>query len=115
VQRIVGVILLIFLAIAIGGNISSNVYGSSHLSNGIANQQKVVILTYLLSDPKRVYRYHSPFTITVPFIQLGCRTQSKDKHPQPLARVDMASHIQGSPNASYLILQSHYILCLWQN
>ena len=28
------------------GNISSNVYGSSQLTNGIANQQKVVILTF---------------------------------------------------------------------
>jgi peptidoglycan/xylan/chitin deacetylase (PgdA/CDA1 family) len=46
VQRIVGIILLIFLATAIGGNISSNVYGSSQLSNGITNQQKVVILTF---------------------------------------------------------------------
>ena len=31
---------------AIGGNVSTNVYGSSHLSNGSTNQQKVVVLTF---------------------------------------------------------------------
>jgi hypothetical protein len=33
VQRIVGIVLLMFLATVIGGHISSNVYGSSQLSN----------------------------------------------------------------------------------
>jgi peptidoglycan/xylan/chitin deacetylase (PgdA/CDA1 family) len=46
VQRIVGIVLLMFLATVIGGHISSNVYGSSQLSNGLTNQQKVVILTF---------------------------------------------------------------------
>jgi peptidoglycan/xylan/chitin deacetylase (PgdA/CDA1 family) len=46
VQRIVGILLLLFITTAIGGNVSTNVYGSSQLSNGIANQQKVVILNF---------------------------------------------------------------------
>jgi hypothetical protein len=45
-QRIVGIFVSLLIAIAIGGNVSSNVYSSSELSNGIANQQKVVILTF---------------------------------------------------------------------
>src|ERR687896_818428 len=45
-QRIVGIFTSLFVAIAIGGNVSSNVYSSSELSNGIVNQQKVVILTF---------------------------------------------------------------------
>ena len=45
-QRIVGILLFLFITIAIGGNVSTNVYGSSQLSNGIANQQKVVILNF---------------------------------------------------------------------
>jgi peptidoglycan/xylan/chitin deacetylase (PgdA/CDA1 family) len=45
-QRIVGILVPLFIAMTIGGNISNNVYGASQLSNGIANQQKVVILTF---------------------------------------------------------------------
>jgi peptidoglycan/xylan/chitin deacetylase (PgdA/CDA1 family) len=46
VQRIVGILLFLFITSTICGNVSTNVYGSSRLSNGIANQQKVVILTF---------------------------------------------------------------------
>jgi peptidoglycan/xylan/chitin deacetylase (PgdA/CDA1 family) len=46
VQIRVDVLVSLFIAIAIVGSLSSNVYGSSHISNGIANHQKVVILTF---------------------------------------------------------------------
>jgi peptidoglycan/xylan/chitin deacetylase (PgdA/CDA1 family) len=46
VQRVVGILVSFFIAIAIGVNVSANVYGSSQLSNSITNQQKAVILTF---------------------------------------------------------------------
>jgi peptidoglycan/xylan/chitin deacetylase (PgdA/CDA1 family) len=46
VGRIVGILVSFFIVMAIGGNVSSNIYVSSQLSNGIANQQKVVFLTF---------------------------------------------------------------------
>ena len=45
-QRIVGILLFFFITTAIGGNVSTNVYSSPQLSNGIASQQKVVILNF---------------------------------------------------------------------
>jgi peptidoglycan/xylan/chitin deacetylase (PgdA/CDA1 family) len=46
VQRTVGMFVSLFIAIVIGGNVFNNAYSSSELSNGIPNQQKVVILTF---------------------------------------------------------------------
>jgi peptidoglycan/xylan/chitin deacetylase (PgdA/CDA1 family) len=46
VQIRVGILVSLFIAITIVGSLSSNVYGSSQISNGIPNHQKVVILTF---------------------------------------------------------------------
>ena len=109
-QRIVGILVSLFIAIAIGGNISSNVYGSSQLSNGIANQQKVVFLTLddgyksQYSNAKPIldkYGFKATFSIVCNYVGRDRMTWEEIKSLQQEGH-DIASHTMNHYDLSKL-------------
>jgi peptidoglycan/xylan/chitin deacetylase (PgdA/CDA1 family) len=110
-QRIVGILVSIFIAMTIGGNISNNVYGASQLSNGIANQQKVVILTFddgyesQYSNAKPIldkYDFKATFSIVCNYVGNGNRmTWGEIKSLQHEGH-DIASHTMNHLDLSKL-------------
>jgi peptidoglycan/xylan/chitin deacetylase (PgdA/CDA1 family) len=110
-QRIVGILVSLFIAMTIGGNISNNVYGASQLSNGIANQQKVVILTFddgyesQYSNAKPIldkYDFKATFSIVCNYVGNGNRmTWGEIKSLQHEGH-DIASHTMNHLDLSKL-------------
>ena len=114
-QRVVGILVSLFIAIAIGGNVSTNVYGSSQLSNSIANQQKVVILTFddtyksQYSNAKPIldkYGFKATFSIVCNYVGSGDNrmTWEEIKSLQQEGH-DIASHTMNHYDLSKLPLQ----------
>ena len=97
------------------GNISSNVYGSFQLTNGIANQQKVVILTFddgyksQYSNAKPIldkYGYKATFSIVCNYVGNGDNrmTWEEVKSLQQEGH-DIASHTMNHYDLSKLLPQ----------
>jgi peptidoglycan/xylan/chitin deacetylase (PgdA/CDA1 family) len=111
VQRIVGILLFLFITTTIGGNISNNVYGASQLSNGNVNQQKVVILTFddgyesQYSNAKPIldnYGFKATFSIVCNYVGNGNRmTWGEIKSLQHEGH-DIASHTMNHLDLSKL-------------
>ena len=111
-QRIVGILVSsLFIAIAIGGNISSNVYGSSQLSNGIANQQKVVFLTFddgyksQYSNAKPIldkYGFKATFSIVCNYVGRDNRMTWEEIKSLQQEGHDIASHTMNHYDLSKL-------------
>lgn len=110
-QRIVGILVSLFIAIAIGGNISNNVYGSSQLSDGIANQQKVVILTFddgyesHYSSAKPIldkYDFKATFSIVCNYVGNGNRMTWEQIKLLQQEGHDIASHTMDHADLSEL-------------
>jgi peptidoglycan/xylan/chitin deacetylase (PgdA/CDA1 family) len=111
VQRIVGILVSLFIAIAIGGNISSNVYSSSQLSNGIANQQKVVFLTFddgyksQYSNAKPIldkYGFKATFSIVCNYVGRDNRMTWEEIKSLQQEGHDIASHTMNHYDLSKL-------------
>jgi peptidoglycan/xylan/chitin deacetylase (PgdA/CDA1 family) len=112
VQRIVGILLFLFIATTIGGNVSTNVYGSSQLSNGITNQQKVVILTFddgyesQYSNAKPIldkYGFKATFYIVCNYVGSGDNRMTwKDIKSLQQEGHDIASHTMNHDDLSKL-------------
>jgi peptidoglycan/xylan/chitin deacetylase (PgdA/CDA1 family) len=111
VQRIVGILVSLFIAIAIGGNMSSNVYGSSQLSNGIANQQKVVFLTFddgyksQYSNAKPIldkYGFKATFSIVCNYVGRDNRMTWEEIKSLQQEGHDIASHTMNHYDLSKL-------------
>jgi peptidoglycan/xylan/chitin deacetylase (PgdA/CDA1 family) len=110
VQRIVGILVSLFIIIAIGG-ISSNVYGSSQLSNGIANQQKVVFLTFddgyksQYSNAKPIldkYGFKATFSIVCNYVGRDNRMTWEEIKSLQQEGHDIASHAMNHYDLSKL-------------
>jgi peptidoglycan/xylan/chitin deacetylase (PgdA/CDA1 family) len=110
-QRIVGILVSLFIAMAIGGNISNNVYGSSQLSNGIANQQKLVILTFddgyesHYSSAKPIldkYDFKATFSIVCNYVGNGNRMTWEEIKSLRQEGHDIASHTMNHADLSKL-------------
>jgi peptidoglycan/xylan/chitin deacetylase (PgdA/CDA1 family) len=112
VQSVVGILLSLILATSIGGNVSTNVYGSSQLSNGIANQQKVVILTFddgygsQYSNAKPIldkYGFKATFYIVCNYVGSGDNRMTwKDIKSLQQEGHDIASHTMNHDDLSKL-------------
>jgi len=111
VQRIVGILVSLFIVIAIGGNIFSNVYGSSQLSNGIANQQKVVFLTFddgyksQYSNAKPIldkYGFKATFSIVCNYVGRDNRMTWEEIKSLQQEGHDIASHTMNHYDLSKL-------------
>jgi peptidoglycan/xylan/chitin deacetylase (PgdA/CDA1 family) len=112
VQRIVGILLFLFITTTIGGNVSTNVYGSSRLLNGIANQQKVVILTFddgyesQYSNAKPIldnYGFKATFYIVCNYVGSGDNRMTwKDIKSLQQEGHDIASHTMNHDDLSKL-------------
>jgi peptidoglycan/xylan/chitin deacetylase (PgdA/CDA1 family) len=109
--QIVGILVSLFIAIAIGGNISSNVYGSSQLSNGIANQQKVVFLTFddgyksQYSNAKPIldkYGFKATFSIVCNYVGRDNRMTWEEIKSLQQEGHDIASHTMNHYDLSKL-------------
>jgi peptidoglycan/xylan/chitin deacetylase (PgdA/CDA1 family) len=110
-QRIVGILVSLFIAMTIGGNISNNVYGASQLSNGIANQQKVVILTFddgyesQYSNAKSIldkYDFKATFSIVCNYVGNGNRMTWEEIKSLQHEGHDIASHTMNHLDLSKL-------------
>jgi peptidoglycan/xylan/chitin deacetylase (PgdA/CDA1 family) len=110
-QRIVGILVSLFIAMTIGGNISNNVYGASQLSNGIANQQKVVILTFddgyesQYSNAKPIldkYDFKATFSIVCNYVGNGNRMTWEEIRSLQHEGHDIASHTMNHLDLSKL-------------
>ena len=110
-QRIVGILVSLFIVIAIGGNIFSNVYGSSQLSNGIANQQKVVFLTFddgyksQYSNAKPIldkYGFKATFSIVCNYVGRDNRMTWEEIKSLQQEGHDIASHTMNHYDLSKL-------------
>jgi hypothetical protein len=95
----------------IGGNISNNVYGASQLSNGIANQQKVVILTFddgyesQYSNAKSIldkYDFKATFSIVCNYVGNGNRMTWEEIKSLQHEGHDIASHTMNHLDLSKL-------------
>ncbi|HJY10691.1 MAG TPA: polysaccharide deacetylase family protein [Nitrososphaeraceae archaeon] len=110
-QRIVGILVSLFIAMTIGGNISNNVYGASQLSNGIANQQKVVILAFddgyesQYSNGKPIldkYDFKATFSIVCNYVGNGNRMTWEEIKSLQHEGHDIASHTMNHLDLSKL-------------
>jgi peptidoglycan/xylan/chitin deacetylase (PgdA/CDA1 family) len=111
VQRVVGILVSLFIAIAIGGNVSTNIYGSSQLSNSIANQQKVVILTFddgyksQYSNAKPIldkYGFKATFSIVCNYVGRDNRMTWEEIKSLQQEGHDIASHTMNHYDLSKL-------------
>jgi peptidoglycan/xylan/chitin deacetylase (PgdA/CDA1 family) len=111
VQKIVGILLFLSITIAIGGNVSTNVYGSSHLSNGSTNQQKVVVLTFddgyenQYSNTKPIldkYGFKATFSIVCNYVGNGNRMTWEEIKSLQQEGHDIASHSMSHVDLSKL-------------
>jgi peptidoglycan/xylan/chitin deacetylase (PgdA/CDA1 family) len=111
VGRIVGILVSFFIVMAIGGNVSSNIYVSSQLSNGIANQQKVVFLTFddgyksQYSNAKPIldkYGFKATFSIVCNYVGRDNRMTWEEIKSLQQEGHDIASHTMNHYDLSKL-------------
>jgi hypothetical protein len=113
-QRILGILVSLFIAMTIGGNISTNVFGAPQISNGITNPQKVVILTFddgyesQYSHAKPIldkYDFKATFYIVCNYVGNGNRMSWEEIKSLRLEGHDIASHTMNHEDLSKLSSQ----------